>query len=196
MGRTVYLWPDCRCQAPRADGTSARRTSIRRRSCCPRRCSQAGKADGGDRLGCSRPTRAARCCSARSRSPATSATAGTSPTRSRRAGTPRWCATSCAGARLRAADDAARAKQIDATFRARARRSARLAHALDGEHGRDPAVRENVVLAIDGVPDKGASAGIEEAKGVIAFNDFTNDVVKLRRRRGARRRASGTRSTS
>lgn len=39
--------------------------------------------------------------------------------------------------------------------------------------------RENVVLALDGLPDRGIS-GIRTAANVIAFNDFTNDVVKLR----------------
>lgn len=39
--------------------------------------------------------------------------------------------------------------------------------------------RENVVLALDGMPEKGIT-GIAEAHGVIAFNDFTNDVVKLK----------------
>lgn len=47
------------------------------------------------------------------------------------------------------------------------------------------AVRENVVLAIDGMAldaDKGGGwlPGVPEAEGVIAFNEFTNDVVKLR----------------
>lgn len=41
------------------------------------------------------------------------------------------------------------------------------------------AVRENVVLALDGLPDE-RLAGIPEAHGVVAFNDFTNDVVKLK----------------
>jgi putative DNA primase/helicase len=37
--------------------------------------------------------------------------------------------------------------------------------------------RENVVLALDG---RDGVPGIPEAEGVIAFNEFTNDVVKLR----------------
>jgi predicted P-loop ATPase len=43
------------------------------------------------------------------------------------------------------------------------------------------AVRDNVVLAMDGMALPGGEwlAGIDEAQGVIAFNDFTNDVVKL-----------------
>jgi len=42
------------------------------------------------------------------------------------------------------------------------------------------AVRENLVLALDGMPlpDGGILAGIEEARGVIAFNEFTNNVEK------------------
>lgn len=39
--------------------------------------------------------------------------------------------------------------------------------------------RENIVLALDGLPEK-ALPGIPEAAGVIAFNELTNDVVKLR----------------
>lgn len=39
--------------------------------------------------------------------------------------------------------------------------------------------RENVVVALDGRPDKGVG-GIAEAVGVIAFNEFSNDVVKLK----------------
>lgn len=41
------------------------------------------------------------------------------------------------------------------------------------------AVRENVVLALDGLPDLRLT-GVAEAAGVIAFNEFTNDVVKLK----------------
>lgn len=41
------------------------------------------------------------------------------------------------------------------------------------------AVRENVVLALDGLPEEGL-AGVPEALDVVAFNEFTNDVVKLR----------------
>lgn len=44
------------------------------------------------------------------------------------------------------------------------------------------AVRENIVLAIDGMelPDGRWLEGVPEASGVIAFNEFTNDVVKLK----------------
>lgn len=44
------------------------------------------------------------------------------------------------------------------------------------------AVRDNVVLALDGqeMPDGTWLPGIDEAAGVIAFNEFTNDVIKLR----------------
>ncbi len=50
---------------------------------------------------------------------------------------------------------------------------------LKSSQGATKSVRENVVLALDGVPDDGV-AGIPEAAGVIAFNEFTNDVVKLK----------------
>jgi putative DNA primase/helicase len=46
---------------------------------------------------------------------------------------------------------------------------------LEGRQGILPA-RENVVLALDGLP---GLPGIAEAAGVVAFNEFTNDVVKL-----------------
>lgn len=45
------------------------------------------------------------------------------------------------------------------------------------------ACRENVVLALDGMDlgdGRGWLPGIPEARGLIAFNEFTNDVVKLR----------------
>lgn len=45
--------------------------------------------------------------------------------------------------------------------------------------GQAKPVRDNVVLAIDGLPEQGV-AGIEAVAGVIAFNDFTNNVTKLR----------------
>lgn len=41
------------------------------------------------------------------------------------------------------------------------------------------AVRENVVFALDGIAEDGVK-GIPEAHGVIAFNEFTNDIVKTR----------------
>lgn len=40
-------------------------------------------------------------------------------------------------------------------------------------------VRENVVLALDGWPDKGV-LGAPETRGLIAFNEFTNNVEKTR----------------
>ena len=40
-------------------------------------------------------------------------------------------------------------------------------------------VRENVVLALDGWPERGIP-GVAEAAGVIAFNEFTNNVEKTR----------------
>jgi putative DNA primase/helicase len=44
------------------------------------------------------------------------------------------------------------------------------------------AVRDNLVLALDGMQLMSGEwlAGVPEADGVIAFNEFTNDVVKLR----------------
>lgn len=39
--------------------------------------------------------------------------------------------------------------------------------------------RENVVLALDGLPEMGVP-GIDAVQGVIAFNELTNDVVKLK----------------
>lgn len=50
---------------------------------------------------------------------------------------------------------------------------------LKTEKGAIKAVRENIVLALDGLPAKGLP-GVLEARGVIAWNEFTNDVVKLR----------------
>lgn len=41
------------------------------------------------------------------------------------------------------------------------------------------AVRENVVLALDGWPDKGVR-GVADAAGLIVFNEFTNNVEKTR----------------
>lgn len=41
------------------------------------------------------------------------------------------------------------------------------------------ACRENVVVALDGVPERKVP-GVEEAMGCIAFNEFTNDVIKLK----------------
>jgi len=50
---------------------------------------------------------------------------------------------------------------------------------LYSSSGAIKAVRENVVLALDGLPENGL-AGVPEAQGVVAFNEFTNDVIKLR----------------
>lgn len=50
---------------------------------------------------------------------------------------------------------------------------------LTSSTGAIKAVRENVVLALDGLPDQGIP-GVAEAAGIVAFNEFTNDVVKLR----------------
>lgn len=50
---------------------------------------------------------------------------------------------------------------------------------LKTEKGAIKSVRENVVLALDGLPSQGLR-GVPEAEGVIAWNEFTNDVVKLR----------------
>lgn len=53
------------------------------------------------------------------------------------------------------------------------------AHLLGTEKGQVKACRENIVTALDGVPTRGV-AGIAAAEGVIAFNDFTNNVIKLK----------------
>ena len=50
---------------------------------------------------------------------------------------------------------------------------------LTTEKGAIKAVRENIVLALDGLPAKGLP-GVQEAQGVVAWNEFTNDVVKLK----------------
>ena len=50
---------------------------------------------------------------------------------------------------------------------------------IKNKDGHVRAVRDNVVLALDGLPAQDV-AGIAEAAGVIAFNDFTNSVEKLR----------------
>lgn len=54
---------------------------------------------------------------------------------------------------------------------------------LETEKGAIKACRENVVLALDGVElphGRGRLRGIAEVEGVVAFNEFTNDVMKLR----------------
>jgi predicted P-loop ATPase len=50
---------------------------------------------------------------------------------------------------------------------------------IESEKGGVKPVRENVVLALDGYPEMGIP-GIKQAQGVIAFNEFTNNVVKLK----------------
>lgn len=89
-----------------------------------------------------------------------------------------------------APDDAARAKAASTPSKAGAAPGSD-AQADDGpdlrwrkrlitsQKGAILAVRDNLVLALDGVPSDGIP-GIEEAKGVIAFNEFTNDVIKLK----------------
>ena len=47
------------------------------------------------------------------------------------------------------------------------------------DKGAIKAVRENIVLALDGLPAKGLR-GVAEAAGVIGWNEFTNDAVKLK----------------
>jgi putative DNA primase/helicase len=53
---------------------------------------------------------------------------------------------------------------------------------LESANGAIKPARENVVLALDGMrlPGGGWLPGIPEAQGVVAYNEFTNDVVKLR----------------
>lgn len=47
------------------------------------------------------------------------------------------------------------------------------------EKGHIAAARENVVMALDGWPDRGIP-GIEAAQGLIVFNEFSNNVEKTR----------------
>lgn len=54
-----------------------------------------------------------------------------------------------------------------------------LKHLLTAASGAVKAVRENVVLALDGRPDK-AVPGIPDCAGLIRFNEFTNNVEKVR----------------
>lgn len=80
-------------------------------------------------------------------------------------------------------DDAARAKaaSVDAPAGASPDEvsNAWRSKLLTSEKGAIKAVRENLVIALDGLPDMGLP-GVPEAAGVIAYNDFTNDVVKLK----------------
>lgn len=50
---------------------------------------------------------------------------------------------------------------------------------LTSPRGQVLAARENIVLALDGLPEQGL-AGVPALAGVIGFNEFTNDVVKLK----------------
>lgn len=50
---------------------------------------------------------------------------------------------------------------------------------LTSSTGTIKAVRENAVLALDGLPDVGVP-GCPEAEGVIAFDEFSNNVIKLK----------------
>ena len=52
-------------------------------------------------------------------------------------------------------------------------------HLLLTARGAIKPVRENVVLAMNGLPERGL-AGISACSGVIGFNGFTNDVMLLR----------------
>ena len=52
-------------------------------------------------------------------------------------------------------------------------------HLILSSTGSIKPVRENVVLALDGWPDRNI-AGVPEAVGIIAFNQFTNNVDKLK----------------
>jgi predicted P-loop ATPase len=52
-------------------------------------------------------------------------------------------------------------------------------HLLLTEKGAIKPVRENLVIALSGVPSL-TIAGIAEAQGVIAYNEFTNDATKLK----------------
>lgn len=52
-------------------------------------------------------------------------------------------------------------------------------HLLTNSKGMVTPVRENIVLALDGLPDLGIAAA-PGAAGVIGYNEFTNDIIKLR----------------
>ena len=53
------------------------------------------------------------------------------------------------------------------------------AYLITSEKGAVKAVRENITLALDGWKERGIK-GIPEADGLIAFNEFTNNVIKTR----------------
>lgn len=61
----------------------------------------------------------------------------------------------------------------------RRRGGAWVSHLLVTDKGATKACRENVVLALDGLPTLGVP-GIDEVAGVIAYNEFTNNVEKLK----------------
>lgn len=52
-------------------------------------------------------------------------------------------------------------------------------HLLYSSTGAIKACRENAVLALDGLPDQGVT-GAPEVQGVIAFDEFSNNVIKLK----------------
>ncbi len=54
-----------------------------------------------------------------------------------------------------------------------------LGHLLTSASGATKAVRENVVLALDGWPERGV-AGIPECAGLVRFNEFSNNIEKVR----------------
>jgi putative DNA primase/helicase len=89
---------------------------------------------------------------------------------------------------FQAPSDEARAKGISTPSRAAAGdgfdapAASWRAKLLETAQGAIKPARENVVLAVDGMPlpDGGWLPGVPEAAGVIAFNDFTNDVLKLK----------------
>jgi predicted P-loop ATPase len=62
-----------------------------------------------------------------------------------------------------------------------ARRKTWRAYLLEGRSGTAP-VRENVVAALDGVevPGEGFVPGVAALQGLLAYNEFTSDVIKLR----------------
>lgn len=79
-------------------------------------------------------------------------------------------------------DDAARAKAAPTPPPAGAGDGDEDLHAwrsklLTNGKGATTPCRENVILALDGLP---GLPGIREAEGVIAFNEFTNDIIKLK----------------
>ena len=47
---------------------------------------------------------------------------------------------------------------------------------ISGKYGA-LAIRENIVMALDGIPEQGVP-GIEEVAGLVAFNEFSNNIVK------------------